>query len=232
MRRSSGPAILLIAVSLYLYVLYQQGGSLAVGLSSVSLFAVGSYLLLEGLRFLGPLARMLPFILVGATASLALVSLDLQTYIDGSSYSALLATASARFTALLMTASGVSVHVSGDVLFFPDARALSIGAQCGGAYSTILFMLLSMVLVADFGKRAPKRRLAVALALGVLGANIANVFRITFLAEVMYFYGLGALEVVHQFAGYAIFLGFVATFWMLALSWLSGSGGYSAGLRP
>jgi len=34
---------------------------------------------------------------------------------------------------------------------------------------------------------------------------------------------LGALDVVHQFAGYAVFLGFMSAFWLLSLKWLGRS---------
>jgi hypothetical protein len=37
----------------------------------------------------------------------------------------------------------------------------------------------------------------------------------------MYLMGLDALVTVHQFAGYAVFLGLMSVFWLLSLRWLS-----------
>ena len=222
--------LVLLALSSCLYILYQELEVFAVGLSSVALFAVGSYILVSELRFLKPFARILPFIVVGAAVSLAIIALNLQAYIDSSAYSAFLALMAARFAAFLMVASGVNVHVSNDVLSFPNGTALSVGPLCGGAYSTILFFLLSLLMVADYGRSAPGRRLATAVALGFVGANLANVFRITFLAWVMYLFGVNTLEIVHQFAGYAVFLGFMSLFWWASLKWLNG-GGHVSRLR-
>jgi len=216
--------LVLLALSFYLYILYQELEVFAVGLSSVALFAVGSYVLVSELRFLRPFARILPFTVAGAAVSLSIIALNLQTYIDSSAYSAFLALTAARLTAFLMMASGVNVHVSNDILTFPNGTALSVGPLCGGAYSTILFFLLSLLMVADYGRSAPGRRLGIAIAFGFVGANLANVFRITFLAWVMYLFGVDTLEVVHQFAGYAVFLGFMSLFWWASLRWLNGGG--------
>ena len=222
--------VALLVLSVYLYVFYQETEILSVGLASVAMFGAGSYLAVRDIHFLGQFARVLPFIAMGATVSLALVALNLQTYLDDSSYSALLALASARVTGALIAMSGVKVQVSGNLLDFADGRVLSVGPLCSGAYSTVLFLLLSVVMVADVGRTAPKGRLAVAILVGALGANLANVLRITFLASVMYAYGVNALDVVHQFAGYAVFLGFMTAFWVLSLRWLA-SGGVSPDSR-
>jgi exosortase/archaeosortase family protein len=212
----------LLAISFYLYFLYQDTESLVAGLSSVALLAVGLHLSIKNFRPLEPFRPIAPFIVIGTTGSLVLVSFGLGTYMANSYYASLLAQASARLTALLFTTGGVNVRVSnGDILSFSDGRALSIGPLCSGAYSTVLFLLLSVVMVADVGRTAPKKRLIVALMLGVIGANLANVLRITFLASVMYLFGLGALDVVHQFAGYAVFLGFMAVFWITSLRWMA-----------
>jgi exosortase/archaeosortase family protein len=225
--RSSGTAqkglsITSLAISLYLYFLYQSTESLFVGLSSVALLAVGLHLSIKNFRLLKPFRPIAPFIVIGTTGSLVLVSFGLGTYMANTYYANLLAQASARLTAFLFTAGGVDVQVSnGNVLSFSDGRALSIGPLCSGAYSTVLFLLLSVVMVADVGRSAPKKRLIVAVILGVVGANLANVLRITFLASVMYLFGLGALDVVHQFAGYAVFLGFMAIFWVASLRWMA-----------
>ncbi len=210
----------MIALSFYLYFLYQAIESFPAGISSVALFAVGLHLSIRNVQFLEPFRRIAPFLVAGATASLALVAFGLDAYIANSYYSQLLSMASANLTALLFNLGGVQVHVSNTVLSFPDGQALSIGPLCSGVSSTVLFLLLSFVMVADVGKDAPRKRLVVALALGLLGANLANVFRITFLASVMYLLGLGALDVVHQFAGYAVFLGFMSAFWLVSLKWM------------
>lgn len=211
----------LLTASIYLYLLYQQLESLPVGLSSVSLFALGFYLGIRDIKPLDPFRRILPFLVAGAAASLALVTFGLGTYVANSYYGTALAFTSTRLTAFLLALGGVKVQVSSDVLLFPNGRALSVGPLCSGAYSTILFLLLSVVMVADLGKEAPRKRLGIALALGVLGANLANVFRIAFLASMMYLFGIDTLEVVHQFAGYVIFLAFMSAFWLLSLKWLA-----------
>lgn len=210
----------LLAFSLYLYLFYQSMESLPVGLASVSLFAVGSYLSLREVRLLEPYRKMLPFLAVGVVASLALVTLGLNAYFTNSYYADVLALSSSRLAALLLGLGGVGVHVSNNVLFFPNGAALSAGPACNGAYSTVLFLLLSLIMVADLGRGVSRRRLGVSLALGIIGVYLANALRIAFLASVLYLFGLPTMEVLHQFAGPAFFLGFVSAFWVLSLKWL------------
>lgn len=210
-----------LAASLYLYLLYQQTEILLLGVFSIVAFGTGSYILISDVRQLKPFGRMLPFIVIGASATLALATLGLSSDIAESYYASVLSLLSARVTSVLFAFTGTRVPVSGDVLAFPNGTALSVGPLCSGAYSSILFMLLSLVMVADVGRSAPRKKLAAAVMLGLLGANLANVLRIVFLASVMYAYGPNALDVVHQFAGYAIFLGFMGLFWTVSLRWVS-----------
>jgi exosortase/archaeosortase family protein len=211
----------LLAGSLYLYFLYQSTELSTYGLACVSSFAVGSYLLVMDVRQLQSVRRMLPFLMLGGAFSVSLAAFGIDNYVSNSYYSQLLALAAARLTALMLAAGGVGVQVSGGVLTFPGGRALDVEPICSGASFSILFVLLSAVMVSDVGRTAPRSRLAVALVLGIIGANLANVFRITFLASIMYLMGLNALVTVHQFAGYAVFLGFMSVFWLLSLRWLS-----------
>lgn len=217
--RSIGPALL--ALSVYLYFVYQSTESFSSGFASIFLFAGGSYLFLSDVKVLRSFERILPFFIFGVAASLILVTYDTAAIVSSSDYAQALAFVASRLTALILSAAGVSVVVSNDVLLFHNGMALSVGPLCSGAYSTILFLLVSLVMVVDLGRNAPRRRLAIALALGVVGANLANVIRITFLASVMYLFGLDALSVVHQFAGYAVFLAFMSLFWLLSLRWLA-----------
>lgn len=212
--------IALLGVAALLYLSYQQVESLAPGAFSITAFCVGSYCVVSELGPVKSLGRILPFIVIGASGSLALVTLGASSAIAGSYYASAMSFFSARLTSFIFSLDGLRVPVSGDVLHFPNGAALSVGPLCSGAYSTILFMLLSLVMVADLCRVAPKRKLAVAVAIGLVGANLANVFRISFLASIMYLFGLNTLDVVHQFAGYAIFLGFMAAFWMLSLKWM------------
>lgn len=209
-----------LAASAYLYLLYQQTEVLLPGAISIATFGVGCYAILNTVGRLNPFRSILPFIVVGGSASLALVALGFSSDVAGSDYATIISLFSARTTSFLFTLAGTRVLVSGTVLYFPDGTALSVGPLCSGAYSSILFMLLSLVMVADVGRTAAKKKLAVAVAIGLVGANLANVLRITFLASVMYIFGLGALDVVHQFAGYAVFLAFMVVFWVMSLKWI------------
>jgi len=212
----------LLPFSLYFYVLYQDSEIVTLGLLSIALFSLGSYFSLSDSKLVEPFRNMLPFVVIGAGISLAFVALDLQAYITGSYYGSMLAFAASQFTATLFTIAGVHTQVLDNyVLLFPTSGAISVGPSCSGADSSLLFALLSVVMVADFGRSVRKWRLAIALTLGILGVNAANVFRITLLASVFYFSGAREMSLVHQFAGYAIFLAFVTLFWRLSLRWLA-----------
>jgi len=214
--------LVLLSASLYLYTLYQSTESINLGLAGVALFAVGSYLCVVEIWFLQAIRRILPFVVLGGATSLVLVTPPFSNFIVNSYYAELLAVAASWLTAFVFAAAGVHVQVVDNlILAFPNGSALSVGPICGGAYSSVLFVLLSIVMVADLGRGVPKRRIALALALGMAGANLANIFRITTLATVMYVSGLETLTVVHQFAGYAIFLAFMSGFWLMSLRWLS-----------
>jgi exosortase/archaeosortase family protein len=210
----------LLPSSVYLYLLYQQTEILLTGVLSILAFAVGSYSALSEVGRLKSLRKVLPFMVIGGSLSLALVALGLSSDVAGSYYATIMSLFSARLTSILFGLTGTPVLVSGDVLTFPNGMALSVGPLCSGAYSSILFMLLSLVMVADVGRSAPRKKVAVVVVVGLVGANLANVFRIAFLASVMYVLGLGALDVVHQFAGYAVFLAFISAFWIVSLRWL------------
>ncbi len=212
-----------LAFTGYAYVVYQGTEVSAYGASAIAGFALGSYLLAGELGSLRPYRRILPFLAFGGAASLALAVLGLGGDVASAFYGEALGVASSRTPALLFTLAGVSVHVSNDVLLFPGGKALSIGPLCSGAYSSLLFLLVSPLMLADFSGKVPKRRLGAAVAIGLVGANLANVLRIAFLASSMYFFGLTALEAVHQFAGYAVFLGFMTVFWLASLRWLRGN---------
>lgn len=209
-----------MAASAWLYVVYQQTEVLLPGVASLIAFAVGSFFLASQVERLKPYRRTFFLLIVGASASLAAVTSELSSDIANSGYAAAMSFLSVRLSAVALWLAGVNAKVSGDVLYFPSGRALAVGPLCSGAYSSLLFVLLSCVMVADIGRTAPRRKLLVALLMGFAGANLANVFRITFLASVMYFLGVGALDVAHQFAGYAVFLGFMAFFWVLTLRWV------------
>lgn len=212
--------IALLALSFYLYLLYQELEVYLIGFSSIASFTLGSLLILWNIKLLEPVRRIIPFMIIGATFSLALVTFRLDVNIANSYYGGMLAYASSRLSWLVLTIGGVHVQLSNTVLIFPNGIAVAIGPLCTGAYSSIAFLLLSLVMVVDIGMHAPRKRLFIALAIGLLGVNLANVFRITFLASITYLFGLSALEVVHQFAGYAIFIGFMAAFWLVSLRWL------------
>ena len=218
-----------VAASAYLYLLYQQLETLLPGALSIAMFAAGSYIVLREVSWLKQFGRVLPFIVAGASASIALVVMGISSDIADSYYAAAMSLLSAKLTAFLFALAGMRVRVSGDVLSLPNGTALAVGPLCSGAYSTVLFMLLSVVMVADLGRTAPRKRLLAAVAVGLIGANLANVFRITFLASVMYYFGPGVLGVVHQFAGYAVFLGFMAAFWTVSLRWLGSGHHHGAG---
>ena len=213
------------ASSIALYLLYSQiVVSIWPGLASVAVFSLGVYVLRQEFyrwRLLKPFARILPFIIVGAFVSIIIVGFGIQTQVAGSYYASILSFVSSRFAAFLFSLSGDKVQVTGDILYFPNGRALSVGPLCSGAYSSILFGLLSLVMIADVGRNAPRGKLIVALIAGLLFANFANVLRITFLASVMYVFGLSTLDIVHQFAGYVIFLAFISVFWIVSLRWLA-----------
>jgi len=212
--------IALLALSLYLYLLYQALEAYPIGFSGVASFTLGSLLVLWNIKPLEALRRIVPFIVAGAAISLALITFRIDVAISNSYYGDMLAYGSSRLSWLVLTLAGVNVQLSNYVLIFPNGRALAVGPLCGGAYSSLAFLLLYLIMVADMGRKAKKSRLPVALSMGLLGVNLANMFRITFLASVTYSFGLSTLEVVHQFAGYAVFVAFMSVFWLVSIRWL------------
>ncbi len=219
-----GVAVTLLVASILFYFVYQEIQIVYLAIISILSFSCALYLVRKELyrfRILEPFAKILPYIIIGAFASVILVTLGIQISVANSYYSSLLSFVSSRFAAFLLSMTGAKIEVAGNILYFPNGNALSVGPMCSGAYSSLLFGLLSFVMVADVGRRAPKGRLLVVLILGVAFAYLSNMLRITFLASLMYLFGLTTMDIAHQFAGYGIFLSFISLFWIFSLKWLA-----------
>lgn len=122
---------------------------------------------------------------------------------------------------------GIPASASGSMVTmeFGDGtvQLLSISTYCAGLYSFSIFLsaFFSFVLVFE---SLTRKRLALALSLGLLVAYVGNLFRMVIIGVVGYHYGLEALLWAHENAGWVIFLGWSAAFWWMILRFTSREG--------
>lgn len=96
-----------------------------------------------------------------------------------------------------------------------------IAEACSGVYSIFLFTALYLFIVFLDWKKMNKRKAAILFIPAVLGAFLANVFRVWLLFVVGAFFSTEiALGLYHSYAGMIFFLIYFAIFWFLFYNWM------------
>ena len=115
---------------------------------------------------------------------------------------------------------GYNVFATGQLIFFEDLSAgklqnVAIARSCAGIASIQVFIsaLLSYILV-EYQKLDHKA--ALLLFFGIFIAYIANLFRMTLIIMIGHYWGIDALLLVHEYAGWIIFTSWVFLFWIIS----------------
>jgi len=98
--------------------------------------------------------------------------------------------------------------------------AIAVSTACSGILSLGIFLASFTVLMVDFHGRTSRTKLALCLVLGLGGTILANVFRVSLIGVVGYFWGPEPMYAFHVYAGYLTFLAFMTLFWYLSIRWL------------
>lgn len=125
--------------------------------------------------------------------------------------------------ATALTLLGFDATATGQVVALATPRGslhLNVGVVCAGLQPGVLF--LGVFGLFAWRERTTGRRLALLLALGLLGVYLANLLRLILLALVGYQWGGSALQTAHEHAGWAIFVGWMLAYWWMVLRNLQG----------
>lgn len=131
--------------------------------------------------------------------------------------------------ALLLATAGMDASLLGDTVRISTPRGplfLTVGVVCAGLYAAVLF--LGVFALFAWESRTPAPRLALSLAVGLLGLHVANLLRLALLGWVGYRWGGGALQTFHQHAGWVLFLAWSVLFWAVVLRRFEGGGRVAA----
>lgn len=215
------------------YFLYQSGGGKMLFLPpiGIGLFILGFYLSFSGTSFYSKFRSLVLFISLAVFMSWMAWDTGIHDYIINSSYGSFLAGITIKFSVHFLDALGYHVTSTGSqITFLGNAKVQSFDVinACSGADTTILFVAAFVLMLADVGRRAQVKKLAVCFILGGIGTYLASMVRVPLLGIVGYYDGYDALETYHMYSGYLIFLGSIVTFWYLSLRWISKSPRYVA----
>lgn len=119
--------------------------------------------------------------------------------------------AAIKLIGLTTSTAGNTVHI----LTPRGSLYLTVGVVCAGLYAGALF--LGVFSLFAWEARTPPKRLALYLALGLVGLHAANVVRLIALGLVGYQWGAGALQAFHEHAGWVLFLAWAIVYWYLVL---------------
>lgn len=118
---------------------------------------------------------------------------------------------------------GLDASSNGQVVALATPRGhlfLSVGVVCAGIQPSILF--LGVFGLYAWEEKTSGKRLALLLALGLVGVYLANLARLILLGLVGYHWGGAALQTTHAHAGWALFVGWMLAYWWLVLRRLTG----------
>ena len=209
-----------------LYFLYQSGGGKMLFLPpiGIALFIFGFYICFSGTQFYNKFRGMMLFLCLAVFMSWMAWDTGLHDYIVNSSYGTFLAGITVKFSVYFLDIFGYHVANTGnEITFLGDSKVQSFDVvnACSGADTTILFLAAFLLMLADQGRRAPVKKLAVCFVLGGLGTYLASIMRVPLLGIIGYYNGYEMLETFHMYSGYLIFLGSIAAFWYLSLRWIN-----------
>lgn len=113
---------------------------------------------------------------------------------------------------------GFSADAQGQTIGVATPRGnlfLSVGLVCAGIEPGILF--LGVFGLYAWHHEVRGWRLAIMLAVGLIGVYAANLVRLLILVMVGYWWGGAALRATHAHAGWLLFVGWIMAFWWVVL---------------
>lgn len=112
---------------------------------------------------------------------------------------------------------------------FGAEQRVGISAVCAGLYSFSIFVALFTAYVLVRYKQF-RPGIAVILALGFITSYVANIFRMTIIVMVSYYYGPGMLVwMTHEYTGILIFLLWLTVFWHFIFRYMKDTSNENAG---
>lgn len=216
--------ILLFSTSI-VYLIYQLGGQGPAGLVllGVLLSSAGYYLCLPYLEFLQPFKRMVPIFAVAIALLGFFPPNDWQNSIVGSVFGSQLMPLTTRLGVLVLNAEGIGATVGvGSTIVLPAASkvaGVTVSQACGGIQEIFVFSVAFALMYVDIGRKAPKKAVFL-LPVGLVGIYLVSLVRVDAVVLTGYLYGLDAMETVHLYAGFLLYLAFISAFWYLSLKWI------------
>ncbi len=228
---------MLIGSGFAIFLVYLAGGHGPLYLvpPGALLPTAGFYLCLPYLRFLQPFRKVVPFFAAAVIFMGFISPYEWQSSVFGSVYGSLLTLLTRRLGVLMLNAEGIgAVEGGGSTIVLPPASkvaAVTIEQACGGVEEVIVFFVAYALMVADVGRKAPKKALAL-LIMGFVGVYLVSVVRLDAVVWVGFQYGFAAMETAHLYLGVLLYLAFISVFWYLSLKWIgAGGGGGAKGTR-
>jgi len=184
------------------------------GIFDMLVMLVGLYLIFFGLRatrFFLPLIAYTIILLVGYQLEFLLEQVKVLEY----------------FLASLMGSMLKSLNivswVAGNIVIMIDRTGethnLAIDGPCTGIKGMLAYGALAALLVFDV--KAPVKRKAIAILIGLLGTLLVNILRLALIFLAVYFLGVEAGLLIHTYLGYSLFIIWVLSFWTIAFKYLS-----------
>jgi archaeosortase C (PEF-CTERM variant) len=127
----------------------------------------------------------------------------------------------AGLMASLLSSLGVHAAVAGNVVTFASGSiplSFEIAGPCTGIKGMLAFGTLSTMAVLDI--KVSKRKLALMLGVGFVGAFMINLVRLATIFLAAYYVGSSLALQIHTYLGYSLFLAWVLVFWFLAFKYL------------
>jgi len=126
----------------------------------------------------------------------------------------------------LLRGMNVASWVAGDIVTFVDRTGLTtynlrIDGPCTGIKGMLAYGSLAALLVLD--TKAPNRKKAIALSVGLIGTFIVNLLRLIAIFLSVYFIGIDVGLLIHTYLGYGLFTIWVVIFWSLAFKYMTPS---------
>ena len=218
--------LVLMSSAFGLYFLYQTGSGKMLFLPPIGIatFVIGFHIEFSGTRFYSKFRGMMLFMALAVFMSWMAWDTGLHDYIVNSSYGSFLTGVTIKFSVYILNLFGYNVSNTGGQITFSGnsmIQSFDVVNSCSGADTTILFLAAFILMLADQGRRASIKKLAVCFVGGGVGTYLVSMMRVPLLGMVGYHYGYNTLETYHMYSGYLIFLVSIVVFWYLSLRWIN-----------
>ena len=218
--------LVLMSFAFGLYFIYQTGNGKMLFLPpiGIAVFVAGFHVGFSGTSFYSKFRGMMLFMTLAVFMSWMAWDTGLHDYIVNSSYGSFLTDVTIKFSVYVLNLLGYNVsNTGGQIIFSGNSmiQSFDVVNSCSGADTTILFLAAFILMLADQGRRASIRKLAVCFVGGGIGTYLVSMMRVPLLGIVGYHYGYDTLETYHMYSGYLIFLGSIVAFWYLSLRWIN-----------